>query len=151
MSEENGETQETQTTQETNEALIPEDLETLKAQLEEEKRQGVLESTSVAPAGSDVSNEQAMMRSLNMNPVYQNLRMQLSQADADLAEMRGQIGAQQSVIADLRSRVDAIPEVEAELARLNRDYEVNKKQYDTLLQRLESARARRSGPPAANA
>ena len=38
MSEENGETQETQATQQTNESLIPEDLETLKAQLEEEKK-----------------------------------------------------------------------------------------------------------------
>ena len=85
-------------------------------------------------------DEQALARSLDMNPVYQNLRMQLSQADADLAEMRGQIGAQQGLVNDLRSRVDAIPEIEAELVRLDRDYEVNKKQYDTLVQRLESAR-----------
>jgi polysaccharide chain length determinant protein (PEP-CTERM system associated) len=81
-----------------------------------------------------------MVRSLDMNPVYQNLRISLSQADADLAEMRGQIASQQAVVADLRSRVNTIPEVEAELVRLNRDYEVNKTQYDTLLQRLESAR-----------
>ena len=81
-----------------------------------------------------------MVRSLDMNPVYQNLRMSLSQADADLAEMRGQMAAQQAVVAELRSRVNTIPEVEAELTRLNRDYEVNKTQYDTLLQRLESAK-----------
>ena len=56
------------------------------------------------------------MRSLDMNPVYQNLRMALSQADADLAELRGQMAAQQGVVGDLRSRVNSIPEIEAELA-----------------------------------
>ena len=108
-------------------------------QLEEEKRAGATVSQSVAPPGATL-DEQAISRSLDMNPVYQNLRIQLSQADADLAEMRGQIGAQQGLVNDLRSRVDAIPEIEAELVRLNRDYEVNKQQYDTLLERLQSAR-----------
>jgi len=110
------------------------------ARLEEEKRNGAKVSTSVAPPGAELTADQAMARSLDLNPVYQNLRMSLSQADADLAELRGQMAAQQAVIADLRSRVDAIPEVEAELTRLSRDYEVNKQQYDTLLQRLESAK-----------
>lgn len=110
------------------------------ARLEAEKRSGAKVSTSVAPPGADLTGDQAMVRSLDMNPVYQNLRMALSQADADIAEIRGQMGAQQAVVNDLRGRVNAIPEVEAELARLDRDYAVNKEQYDTLLKRLESAR-----------
>lgn len=110
------------------------------AHLEEEKRNGAKVSTSVAPPGAELTSDQAMARSLDLNPVYQNLRLSLSQADADLAELRGQMAAQQGVVAELRSRVDAIPEVEAELSRLNRDYEVNKTQYDTLLTRLESAK-----------
>jgi polysaccharide chain length determinant protein (PEP-CTERM system associated) len=109
-------------------------------QLEQEKRSGAKLSTSVAPPGATVTGDQALVRSLDMNPVYQNLRLSLSQTDADIAELRGQMAAQQAVVADLRSKVNSIPQVEAELARLNRDYEVNKEQYDTLLQRLESAK-----------
>jgi polysaccharide chain length determinant protein (PEP-CTERM system associated) len=110
------------------------------ARLEEEKRGGAKVSASVAAPGAGVSNDEAMVRSLDMNPVYQNLRLALSQADADLAAIRGQLQAQQAVVGELRSRVQAIPEAEAELSRLNRDYEINKQQYDTLLQRLESAK-----------
>jgi polysaccharide chain length determinant protein (PEP-CTERM system associated) len=110
------------------------------ASLESEKKAGAKISQSVAPPGAELTGDQALIRSLDMNPVYQNLRLALSQADADIAELGGQIQAQQAVVAELRSKVNSIPEIEAELTRLNRDYEVNKEQYDTLLQRLESAK-----------
>lgn len=80
------------------------------------------------------------LATLDMNPVYQNMKISLSLADADLAEMRGQISAIEATVAQLRQRVDTIPKVEAELAQLNRDYEVNRAQYTQLVQRLESAR-----------
>jgi len=109
--------------------------------LQEEKSKGAKVSSTIAPPdGGQVSGEQLLIRSLDMNPVYQNLRISLSQADTDLAELRGQISAQEQTVANLRSRVDAIPEVEAELARLTRDSDVNRKQYDELLRRLEQAR-----------
>ena len=114
------------------------------AQLESEKKGGAKISQSVAPPGAELSGDQALVRSLDMNPVYQNLRLALSQADADVAELRGQMSAQQALVAELRSRVNSIPEIEAELSRLNRDYEVNKQQYDTLLQRFESAKISQS-------
>lgn len=110
------------------------------ARLQAEKSGGAKISPSVAPPGAEGAAEQMLVRSLDMNPVYQNLRMQLSQADADLAELRGKIAAQQGTVSTLQARVDQIPEIEAELARLNRDYDVNKQQFDTLLQRRESAR-----------
>jgi polysaccharide chain length determinant protein (PEP-CTERM system associated) len=109
--------------------------------LRKEKMQGATVSPSLAPPGAGpASSEDLLVRSLDMNPVYQNLKMSLSTADAELAELRGELAAQQQTVANLRSKVDAIPEVEAELSRLNRDYQVNKTQYDEMLQRLESAR-----------
>jgi polysaccharide chain length determinant protein (PEP-CTERM system associated) len=77
---------------------------------------------------------------LAINPVYQTIRVSLSQTNAELAEVRGQLGQMQGQLARLRSRVTIAPEIEAQLAQLNRDYEVNRAQYTALLQRLESAR-----------
>ncbi len=82
----------------------------------------------------------APMQRLAVNPVYQTMRIALSQTEAELAELRGQISTIAVRVGSLRGRVDLIPEVEAELSRLNRDYEVNRAQYSALLQRLESAR-----------
>ncbi len=111
------------------------------ARLQKEKEAGATQSASAPPPGADLSaSDKLLARSLDQNPVYQSLRMAMSQLDADLAQLRGEIASQDRVTADLRARIDAIPEVEAELARLNRDYKINKSQYDTLLQRLESAR-----------
>jgi protein tyrosine kinase modulator len=120
------------------------------ARLEEEKRGGAKVSSSVAAPGAGLTNEEAVVRSLDMNPVYQNLRLALSQADADLAAIRGQIQAQNALIGELQARVRAVPQVEAELARLNRDYEINKRNYDTLVQRLESARISESAEQSAD-
>jgi polysaccharide chain length determinant protein (PEP-CTERM system associated) len=110
------------------------------ARLRDEKKQGATVSSTIAPPGAVTTTDDLLTRNLDMNPVYQNMKISLSQTDAELAELRGQIGAQQQAVAALQGRVDAIPEVEADLLRLTRDYEVNKRQYDELLQRLESAK-----------
>ena len=110
------------------------------SRLEEEKSNGAKVSSTVAPPTSGGTSEDLLMRSLDMNPVYQSMRISLSEADAKLAELRGQIAAQEQTIAAHRERIDAMPEVEAEYKRLNRDYQVNKERYDALLGRLESAR-----------
>jgi polysaccharide chain length determinant protein (PEP-CTERM system associated) len=80
------------------------------------------------------------IRSLSSNPVYQNIQLALNQADLDIASLRGAVSQHQSEIAALRRVVDTAPEVEQELARLNRDYGVTKAQYEALVERLEKAR-----------
>lgn len=74
------------------------------------------------------------------NPVYQSIQLQLNETDVQIASLRGELAEHQRNEARLRKVVDTVPEVEAEFARLTRDYDVTKTQYNELLQRLERAK-----------
>ncbi|SFM24016.1 polysaccharide chain length determinant protein, PEP-CTERM locus subfamily [Ectothiorhodospira mobilis] len=76
---------------------------------------------------------------LNANPVYQQMRMSLSSVEVELASLRARERQQQAEVEELQRLVDVIPEIEAQLKRLNRDYEVNREQYQQLLRRREIA------------
>jgi polysaccharide chain length determinant protein (PEP-CTERM system associated) len=80
------------------------------------------------------------IRSLNVNPVYQSIQTQLSQVEVELASLRGAASQHRREIAELRRFVDSAPEVEQEFARLNRDYTVQRAQYQQLVERLERAK-----------
>ncbi len=73
------------------------------------------------------------------NPFKQQLQMQAAQADANVAALQTRVAEYESRVKELERRVDTVPEVEAELQRLNRDYSINKNQYDELLKRRELA------------
>lgn len=79
-------------------------------------------------------------RASELNPVYQAMKIELSKAEVDVASLRTQLAQRQRKAEELRRMVDTIPEVEAELTRLNRTYEITKTQYDQLVTRKESAR-----------
>jgi len=72
------------------------------------------------------------------DPVHQQMKIALSTADADLAGLQSQLAEKNAQVNYLRGMANTIPEVEAELVRLNRDYGVVKKEYEALLQGLES-------------
>ncbi|MBK9253830.1 MAG: hypothetical protein IPM70_18935 [Proteobacteria bacterium] len=61
--------------------------------------------------------------------------MQLNQTDVEIAALRGQLADHRRVEADLRRLLNTAPAVEAEFARLTRDYDVNRAQYTSLLER----------------
>lgn len=77
---------------------------------------------------------------LSVNPVYQQLKISLGEAEANVASLTARVNEFRGRIAKLKGMVNTVPEVEAELARLNRDYDVVKQAYDELLQRREAAR-----------
>lgn len=80
------------------------------------------------------------IRSLSVNPVYQQIQGQLNQVQVEIASIQGAAEQHRAEIANLRQFVDQAPEIEQEFARLNRDYGVTKAQYDQLVMRREQAR-----------
>ena len=103
------------------------------ARLEEQRRAelgGVRATNGTRSEGSSVA----------VDPVIQNLQIQLNSADVQVASLQTQAAQADARVGELRRVMTAGPEVEAELVRLNRDYGVTKTQYEALLQRLANAR-----------
>ena len=81
---------------------------------------------------------------LASNPVYQQIQISLNDINIEIAALRGQIAQGRKNIADLQTKVDVIPEIEAKLAELTRDYDQVRTVYAELRQRLEQERLRRN-------
>jgi polysaccharide chain length determinant protein (PEP-CTERM system associated) len=77
---------------------------------------------------------------LAANPVYQTIQLQLNQTDVEIAAIRGDLSEHERAESELRRVVNTAPGVEAEFSRLNRDYDVTKAQYNSLVDRLEKAK-----------
>lgn len=73
------------------------------------------------------------------DPYRAQLQVETIQADAKVAALEARVAAHATRVSELEQKVGTVPAVEAELTRLNRDYDVNKKQYDELLLRREQA------------
>jgi polysaccharide chain length determinant protein (PEP-CTERM system associated) len=84
---------------------------------------------------------------LDENPVYQNLRIQLSNTEVELAEVRATFESEQREVARLRRDVDKITQVEAQLKQLNRDYDVVQVRHQELLRRWEDLQAKKRLDP----
>lgn len=76
---------------------------------------------------------------LSGNPIYQQMQMSLVEAEAQAASLKARVADYQGRVDRLKQMVDTVPKVEAELSQLNRDYEINKRNYEALLSRHESA------------
>ncbi|WP_338762118.1 XrtA system polysaccharide chain length determinant [Massilia sp. METH4] len=98
------------------------------AQLEERKVQEA--RTRVAPTDPGKG----------YSPMLQQLKVALAEADARVASIRARVAEMQQRHESLVEQSKAVPEVESQLAQLNRDYQVNKENYEKLIERREAAK-----------
>lgn len=73
------------------------------------------------------------------NPVYQQLRISLAQASANVASLRSQISDVQTQLQKLHVREMAQPGLDEKYVQLTRDYNVLNQSYQQLVQRRETA------------
>ena len=105
-------------------------LETLRAQYEEEQT-----GRAAGDFGATTTT-----RTREPNPLYDEIKLKLVDLEADVVSLRRRLAQAAAQVVDLDLLALRAPKVEAELADLNRDYEILKGNYEGLLSRRESAR-----------
>ena len=77
---------------------------------------------------------------VEFNPVYQELKAEVNRSSVEVETLKIRLAEQKRSVDALKEAVDILPEVEAKLAKLNRDYDITRERYLDLVSRRESAR-----------
>jgi len=101
----------------------------------DKQREALLEAKRRAGPGAPAVGERKVP-----NLVYQQLRVSLAEAEANLAALSGRLSDLEGRYNRLRATAKLRPEFEQELAQLNRDYQIQKANFEQLVQRREQAK-----------
>jgi len=74
------------------------------------------------------------------NPTYQELKVETRNVGIEVETLKAKIVQQKAKVENLQASVDLIPGIEAELAKLNRDYGLVNTRYLKMVERREQAR-----------
>ncbi|MBE7527594.1 chain length-determining protein [Betaproteobacteria bacterium PRO4] len=78
-------------------------------------------------------------RGKNYDPMMQQLNIAMAESEAQVASMKARAAEYEARFERLKSMSNTVPAVEVEMQQLNRDYNVNKANYEKLLERRASA------------
>jgi len=101
-------------------------------ELEAEKKKQIRELRKVAMANPVSAGN-------NNSLAYQELSRVLATTEVQVASLRARVAEYEARFNKAREAMKTAPQIEAEYAQLNRDYEINKKNYNDLVSRRESA------------
>ncbi|MFC4258518.1 XrtA system polysaccharide chain length determinant [Marinobacter lacisalsi] len=101
---------------------------------------GQLEDLRARKASGDVGRRSGGSSEVIENPVYEQLRLKLTEAQTDLEVQRKRLTSLERMLEETFERAERVAENQAELSELTRDYDVTKGVYEDMLQRREKAR-----------
>ena len=126
-------------------ATVTKTLDTLRTQFTEQHpdivaNRRLLEQLQARKAEEAKNRKPSADPGASYSPMLQQLTVSLSEADARVASLQARVAEYGARVAQLRTQSAQAPEIEAQLAQLNRDYEVNRENYQKLVERRESAK-----------
>jgi polysaccharide chain length determinant protein (PEP-CTERM system associated) len=107
----------------------------LVADLEQQKEREMAEQRRTAIAQASASGGAG----LNMSPAAQELNRMLAASEVQVATLRTRVNEFGARLQLARDGLRTAPALEAEAAQLNRDYAINKKNYEDLVSRRQAA------------
>lgn len=110
------------------------------ADLRKQREKEIAEIRAAAAAAAKAASSNGGEPVQDGNPYLQQLRMMLTAEEGNAAASRVRVEEFERRLAEMQRMVNSVPEVEAQLKALNRDYDVTRQNYDQLLARRESAR-----------
>lgn len=111
------------------------DVVRIRHQMDDVRRQ-----MQAADAQRVAGSPMAVDRATTLNPVYQQMRVQLATVRGDAAASAARVSASESMLQSELERSKRIANSENVTAELTRDYTVNRDVYQDLLKRRENAR-----------
>ncbi|MDD2882820.1 MAG: GNVR domain-containing protein [Rhodoferax sp.] len=99
--------------------------------LEELKKKEVQELRKTAMANPAAASANSL--------AYQELNRMLATSEVQVAALRARVGEYEARYGRAREMMKTAPQIEAEFSQLNRDYEINRKNYNDLVARRQSA------------
>jgi polysaccharide chain length determinant protein (PEP-CTERM system associated) len=73
------------------------------------------------------------------NKVYQDIKIAMAEIESKIGSARAKLADAENRLAQSKAASQTVPKIEAEFTQLNRDYDINKKNYEALVARRESA------------
>jgi polysaccharide chain length determinant protein (PEP-CTERM system associated) len=90
--------------------------------------------------GGPAAPQPGSVKTTASNPVYEQLKLQQVQQETMIATLESRLERNQGDVRRWEQLARSVPGVAAEMSRLDRDYNVIKRNYDELLGRREAAR-----------
>ena len=102
----------------------------------EQERDREIEIRRKAAAAAAAARPEAV---LSGDPVAQQLKVALNEAEANIIRLRARLNETESKYTQLKANAESMPKIDTEWTQLNRDYGIQKSQYDALVARRETA------------